>query len=460
MSGSPFAVRGVIEGFYGRPWSQADRLDLLAFMGRHDLNTYVYAPKDDPLVRRDWRVAYAGAELAALRELVDAGGQHGVDVVWSISPGLSIEYSSAADRAALTAKLRTVAALGIRWFALLLDDIPDTLQHESDKAAFEDLTAAQISLVNEVWGQLAAGERLIVCPTLYHGAGDEPAITRLGQGIDPRIDLFWTGRRICSPTIDLADAAVFARATGRPATFWDNYPVNDLAMAIELHVGPYRGRDRHLYRFAHGIVANAMERYESSKIALATMAEYLADPEAYDPEAAWPRAIAEVTGDDRDAEAYATFADNVRKSALSYDDAPGLARALEAFAFEREYGAGGAAAAAGLAAFADRLLAATDHLLRGPVVNGRLVDEARPWLERVELGGRALRCMADLEAAGRLAADGPRELGGYLDRLRPAEVRVFGDTLEMALTDVTTSATTATTATTHPQGQQPGGGTP
>lgn len=53
--GSPFAVRGVIEGFYGRPWTHEQRLGLIEFIGARGMNTFVYAPKDDPLVRREWR---------------------------------------------------------------------------------------------------------------------------------------------------------------------------------------------------------------------------------------------------------------------------------------------------------------------------------------------------------------------------------------------------------------------
>ena len=30
---------------------------------------------------------------------------------------------------------------------------------------------------------------------------------QLGQGTDPQVDLFWTGRAICSPTLDLDDAS-------------------------------------------------------------------------------------------------------------------------------------------------------------------------------------------------------------------------------------------------------------
>src|SRR2546428_9329840 len=48
---APF-LAGVIEGFYGQPWSQPERLELFDWMAAWGLNCYLYAPKDD-LKQRD-----------------------------------------------------------------------------------------------------------------------------------------------------------------------------------------------------------------------------------------------------------------------------------------------------------------------------------------------------------------------------------------------------------------------
>ena len=90
-----------------------------------------------------------------------------------------------------------------------------------------------------------------------------------------------------------------------------------------------------------------------------------------------------------------------------------------------------------LGALADRLLDAADHLLRGPVTNRALVDEGRPWIEAFETGATALRRVADLAAEGQLEADGPAELLPYLQALRRARVRVFGDAVDMGLAELT-----------------------
>ena len=95
------------------------------------------------------------------------------------------------------------------------------------------------------------------------------------------------------------------------------------------------------------------------------------------------------------------------------------------------------AAAGDLGDLADRLLAAAGHLLHGPVANAALMEDCRPWIEAFGLGAEAIRRIADLAAAGRLADDARVELGPYLARLRRARVRVFGDALDMTLADLT-----------------------
>jgi hyaluronoglucosaminidase len=435
MTDSPFLIRGVIEGFYGHPWTHQQRLDLVDFLAERGMNTFAYSPKDDPLLRQDWRVPYDGSGLQRLRELLASCRAAGMDFMWCISPGLSIRYSDRGDQEALVTKIRSVIELGVSQVGLFLDDIPSDLLHVQDRAAFPDLATAHVALANETFASLPPGVGLTVCPSVYWGVGTEPYIATMGQGIDARIEILWTGPAICSPRLELADAMTFTRTANRPALYWDNYPVNDVDMGYELHIGPYRGRDAQLWRSSSGIIANGMELFEASRIPFATIADYLRDPEAYDPEPSWQRAMRDVVGD-ADLDAFATFADNVRSSCLAVEDAPIVLGVLERAMFRLEQD-GETAAAPELSTLADRLVASAEHLLRGPVVNVALRDEIRPWLEGFELGAQAIRRMADLAADERLGRDGPEELRPFLIKLRRARVRVFGDALEMTLSVLT-----------------------
>src|SRR5699024_7329301 len=43
--------RGYIEGFYGYPWTHEERMSLMEDTAKYKMNTYIYAPKDDPYHR-------------------------------------------------------------------------------------------------------------------------------------------------------------------------------------------------------------------------------------------------------------------------------------------------------------------------------------------------------------------------------------------------------------------------
>ena len=62
----PPALRGVIEGYYGRPWTGDARRDVIRFLGAHRLTTFVYAPKNDDFHRTRWREPYPAAALTDL----------------------------------------------------------------------------------------------------------------------------------------------------------------------------------------------------------------------------------------------------------------------------------------------------------------------------------------------------------------------------------------------------------
>jgi hyaluronoglucosaminidase len=286
-------VRGVVEGFYGEPWSHASRLDAFSFLGARGMNAYVYAPKDDAKHRARWRDPYDADEYARFVELIAHAHAHGIDFGFAISPGLDIDYASTADRETLRAKLRPFVDAGARWFLLLVDDIPMA----------PGLAARQCDLATwllDALRELDGGVRLTVCPTEYVGTRRSEYLATLGADLPADVDVMWTGPTVCSPEISASSARAWAEALGgRKPLVWDNYPVNDGTMAASLHLGPYRGRDPGLADVTVGVLCNPMNQAQASKVALATAADFLADPDHYDEQVSWRRAIDEVGGDRR-----------------------------------------------------------------------------------------------------------------------------------------------------------------
>lgn len=298
-SESPFEYHGVVEGFYGTPWSHEARLDMVRFSGEVGFNTFFYAPKDDPYHRSRWREPYPPEDLDRFRELFAASQQAGVTLYYAISPGLSIEYSSDEDYDALIAKIDAMMEQGVRHFAFFVDDVPEELAHEADKERFANLGEAHVHLINRLHADLAQRRaHLIVCPTTYSNSfGDREYITILGEGVAQDVPIFWTGVDVAVERITAAETRDWGRLINRKPLIWDNFPVNDYD-AWRPFVGPLRGRSPELGDVSSGFIANPMVEPYLSMVPLYTVAEYVLDPVEYDPEASWLRALEFLYGEE------------------------------------------------------------------------------------------------------------------------------------------------------------------
>jgi hypothetical protein len=296
-----FPERGVVEGFYGPPWTHRDRVDILRFEGAHGMNVYYYAPKDDPYHRKLWRDAYPPEAQQRLGELVEAAQHNFVDFCFAISPGLTMAYSSERDFQVLTNKLASVGKLGVSCFALFLDDVPQDLQDPQDRAQFKTLAQAHISLANKLYKYLkeqSAANRLVLTPTTYTNEwGNRDYLQELGAGVDPGVSMVWTGPKVFSPTITMEQAREWGGYIHRPPLIWDNYPVNDGTRWCR-YLGSLIGRDAHLPGAVRGLFSNPMNEAHASMIPLQTIADYLWNAAAYDPAQSEAHAVVSQYGED------------------------------------------------------------------------------------------------------------------------------------------------------------------
>jgi hypothetical protein len=281
-----FPERGIVEGFYGAPWSHQDRVDILRFEGQHGMNVYYYAPKDDPYHRKLWRDPYPAGEMNRLRELVEAAKANFVDFCFAISPGLSMTYLSEEDFGVLTRKLESVGKLGVSCFALFLDDVPRDLQNPADQARFKTLAEAHVYLANKLDRYLklkSPQNRLTVTPTVYTNEwGSREYVKELGAGVNPDVKIVWTGTQVASPAVTVAQAREWGGLLGRKPLLWDNFPVND-GRPWRVFLGPVRDREANLPEAVEGVVSNPMNQAHASMIALQTVADYSWNSQAYDP---------------------------------------------------------------------------------------------------------------------------------------------------------------------------------
>lgn len=295
----PNYLAGVIEGFYGKPWTQEQRVSLLPRLVDWGLNTYFYCPKDDLKHRAIWRESYAEKELRQLAELIDGCGHHGVRFIYGLSPGLDIRFSDEDERTIIRQRLSQLIGVGARHFALLFDDLPGSMS-DADQQAFGSVAEAQCAVTNEIFDWLReqfSESRLLFCPTPYcdrmdrSNLGGDDYLDRIGTHLKPGIDCLWTGPEIISQEISAESIRQLSDRIGRAPVIWDNLHANDYDLR-RLFCGPYSGRPAETLRLVAGVMANANNEFGINYVPFRTMGECLSDPDSYQPRAAFERAVA------------------------------------------------------------------------------------------------------------------------------------------------------------------------
>lgn len=293
-------LTGVIEGFYGPPWSEAERSEVIAWMRQWGLNTYFYGPKDDLHHRIFWRTPYADADAAVIERLIRSCQQQGIRFVYALGPGLDVRYNEPSDRQALRARFDQLMKLGCRDFCLLFDDIPDRM-HPGELERWGSLASAQCALTNEISAWVRTREphsRFLFCPTPYCGRmeaaqlGGEGYLETVGRELSQDVEVFWTGPEIISPEITLGHIDGLAAKLRRKPMIWDNLHANDYD-GRRFYCGPYSGRPTELKGRVKGILTNPNNEMPLDFMALRTLAAFVQAPGTWDPRAAYLTALRE-----------------------------------------------------------------------------------------------------------------------------------------------------------------------
>lgn len=297
-----YPIRGIIEGFYGKPWTHEDRLSIIDFMGQYRMNNYVYAPKDDPYHRSKWKEPYPENQKKQLQELVERAKANQVKLVFAISPGMTVKFTSEEDWQTLLEKTEAMIALGIQDFALLWDDINPTLKFKDDRVYYKNnYGLAHVEWSNRYQAYLRERiphHKLLVVGTDYYQEGTSRYRQLFADNLLEDIYVYSTGYGVVAPRITKQNAKDIATVWGHEIVYWDNYPVNDYCRD-HLYLGPLSGREALLPNTA-GFTWNPMNEAELSKIALLTAASYAWNSEAYLPLVAFETAIKCLGGEQAD----------------------------------------------------------------------------------------------------------------------------------------------------------------
>ena len=375
--------RGVVEGFYGNPWSHKDRLRQFDFYGKNKLNVYIYGPKDDPYHRNRWREPYPEKEAQLISELAKAAAQNKVDFVWAMHPGGDIQWTEA-DLNSSVQKLEWMYDLGVRAFAIFFDDIFGAEQSKGAKQA-EYMNALNREFVQK-HPDVAP---LILCPTQYNKSWSGGSyLSDLGTTMDKDIRIMWTGATVVD-MINKTDMDWINAQIQRNAYIWLNYPVNDFCIDHML-MGPTYGNDLDIAEQLSGFVSNPMEYAEASKVSLYSIADYCWNMEAYDSQASWEQSLQVLMPEH--VEAFRVFCQhNVDLGPTGHGlrrqgESATFQKAAEEFAKAMENGYDKKAVAAMNKQF-KQMIQAADELLAS-TEEPEMIAEIAPWVQVMKIVGQ------------------------------------------------------------------------
>jgi len=278
-------LSGVIEGFYGQPWSWSNRCKLVNLLPELGLNTYFYAPKFDIHHRVNWREPYSRETLAEFNTLSQTARNNKVNLVLSLSPGLSFEEN---DIDILIKRFIELADINPSGLALLMDDIP------------YDVADAQLQCktANLLRTALPDTFNWYFCPTAYSrwhlktwdGATDYLKI--IGQQLPHDWQVFWTGNTVISKTITADDLTDVTEYIQRKPLIWDNFSADDYVPAHSMFPGPVTGRSGDVIDATSGFLLNPSQIFSSSMTALFSVSRWLKTPDTYVPDQAFTESLA------------------------------------------------------------------------------------------------------------------------------------------------------------------------
>jgi hyaluronoglucosaminidase len=360
-----FRYRGIIEGFYGKPWSHEERLDEVDFMNKYRMNAFMYAPKDDIYHRKLWRELYPADDLKRLLEIKAKCDSLDIDFYYCISPGNDFNYCDEHEFKALFAKLDQVMENGVRYFGLLMDDIDYKLKGATkDRFTRPGIAHAYIcNKVNSYLKEHLIDYRLIMCPTEYHQNDDNLYRYDLDTMMDKNIAVFFTGDAVCAEVITESIAASVHEDFNHPQYIWENHPVNDY-LPSRLFTGPIRNRSRRMPEHVDGYITNPMNQWQMSKVGVASCAMYAWNAEGYDEEKAYLEGLSNYEGLFDEIK---TFCDANRSTVVDHYDNFDFEQLVKQENYEE------------ILAYYQKLSSAAASLMKE---NLPVIAEIKPWLER------------------------------------------------------------------------------
>lgn len=317
--------RGVIEGYYGVPYTEEVTEDLFRFMARYKMNSYMYGAKSDPYHSQYWEQPYpltitpeqkkiGMMTQDMMRRMAKTATTNKINFIWAIHPGTNF-FDAKSDRVLdkIMAKFSSMYKLGMRQFGVFVDDcgVPDDTA--SLNLGARRLTALQ-TRVDRLWNRKGVAPADTVKPLnyvpqlyAYSWVSKEKAARffRSLSSTPKKTVIYITGRAVWTVPNN-EDPALVSSWLGREVGWWWNYPCNDNDMDKIFVSDTYANfhDEAHIDNEARltdslavkTLISNPMQQGAASKIALFSIGDYAWNNAAFDNTRSFKAAVPAVVG--------------------------------------------------------------------------------------------------------------------------------------------------------------------
>lgn len=321
--------RGLVEGFYGMPFTVDQILSMLDFFKLYKLNTFIYGPKADPYHAGSWYEDYPTTLTDEERKkglltqqdfvtITTKAKECNVNFVWAIHPGLhgGMGFNSPSEMnpgiEKIMDKFDRMYQLGVRGFGVFIDDM--TFVPSSEMTAYLP-AQVQAKLKAKYNTATATSDQkvspLFFVPTAYSIAHTVGSLIDL-YDVDPDIVVAFTGSDVWSNITD-SNCKTMKQVINRNPLFWWNNNCNDnYDDRLYMNHMNYRYTAQNAPMTAlGGVVFNTMQEASASKVFLFGGADYCWNTASFNSQQNWEDCFAYLFPDKPElASAFKTFCVN------------------------------------------------------------------------------------------------------------------------------------------------------
>ena len=311
--------RGLVEGYYGYPYSLSVKKSLMRFMMRLKMNTYMYGAKSDLYHSAKWEepypktltktdIEYGRMSQDMVKDLSKTSQATKVNFIWAIHPGNDfVGQPNVVTR--IMKKFSSMYDLGVRQFAIFVDDVGVPTSEADCKTNADHLTAVQ-KAIDAKWNKVGSAPEARVRPlhfvpqvyTLsWVGEADRKRFFKALSAVPSDITIYTTGWDVWTVP-NSKDLATMHTELGRPVAWWWNYPCNDNADEqiytsdmytnfMEMRAVDNNARLQKELKNGLGVVSNPMQQGMVSRIALFSVADYAWNNAKFDNMTSWKKAF-------------------------------------------------------------------------------------------------------------------------------------------------------------------------